>query len=103
MKATDGNMRILMLQICKAFSESFNLFHHLKLNPLKCGWQKWEKEESMRLSILNLLSPELCKHIFKEGYFREWNNQRLQAIQDRKELTDAWQDHGVEAEAVADR
>ena len=32
----------------------------------------------------------------KKGYSREWINQRLQAIQVRKELTDAWDDHGIE-------
>ena len=31
----------------------------------------------------------------KKGYSREWINQRLQAIQVRKELTDEWQDKGV--------
>ncbi len=32
----------------------------------------------------------------KKGYTREWINQRLQAIQVRKELTDEWDKHGVE-------
>lgn len=31
----------------------------------------------------------------KKGYSREWINQRLQAIQVRKELTDEWDDRGV--------
>ncbi|MDR1827361.1 MAG: Bro-N domain-containing protein, partial [Methylobacteriaceae bacterium] len=31
----------------------------------------------------------------KKGYPREWVNQRLQAIQVRKELTDEWDDRGV--------
>ena len=31
----------------------------------------------------------------KKGYSREWINQRLQAIQVRKELTNEWQDRGV--------
>ena len=31
----------------------------------------------------------------KKGYSREWINQRLQAIQVRKELTDEWEQHGV--------
>ncbi|MGN1405573.1 MAG: BRO family protein [Erysipelotrichaceae bacterium] len=31
----------------------------------------------------------------KKGYSREWINQRLQAIQVRKELTDEWQKSGV--------
>ncbi len=32
----------------------------------------------------------------KKGYSREWINQRLQAIQVRKELTDEWRDRGVQ-------
>jgi hypothetical protein len=32
----------------------------------------------------------------KKGYSREWINQRLQAIQVRKELTDDWDDRGVQ-------
>jgi len=32
----------------------------------------------------------------KKGYTREWINQRLQAIQVRKELTDEWDSHGVQ-------
>ena len=31
----------------------------------------------------------------RKGYTREWINQRLQAIQVRKELTDEWEQHGV--------
>ena len=37
----------------------------------------------------------LWKHIYIK-VIQEWINQRLQAIQVRKELTDSWQDHGVE-------
>jgi len=32
----------------------------------------------------------------KKGYSREWINQRLQAIQVRKELTDEWENRGVQ-------
>jgi len=32
----------------------------------------------------------------KKGYTREWINQRLQAIQVRKELTDEWENRGVQ-------
>ena len=32
----------------------------------------------------------------RKGYSREWINQRLQAIQVRKELTDEWKDRGVQ-------
>ena len=50
--------------------------------------------------IDEIIDPELTieralETYLKKGYTREWINQRLQAIQVRKELTDAWQDHGV--------
>ena len=46
------------------------------------------------------IDPELTidralETYLKKEYTREWINQRLQAIQVRKELTDSWQDHGV--------
>ena len=47
-----------------------------------------------------IVDPELTieralETYLRKGYSREWINQRLQAIQVRKELTDSWQDHGV--------
>ena len=46
------------------------------------------------------IDPELAidralETYLKKGYSREWINQRLQAIQVRKELTDEWQSRGV--------
>ncbi len=54
-----------------------------------------------RERIDEIVDPELTidralETYLKKGYSREWINQRLQAIQVRKELTDAWQDHGVQ-------
>ena len=53
-----------------------------------------------RERIDEIIDPELTidralATYLQKGYTREWINQRLQAIQVRKELTDAWQDHGV--------
>ena len=50
--------------------------------------------------IDEIIDPELTidralATYLQKGYTREWINQRLQAIQVRKELTDAWQDHDV--------
>ena len=47
------------------------------------------------------IDPELTidralETYLKKRYSREWINQRLQAIQVRKELTDEWQDRGVQ-------
>jgi hypothetical protein len=53
-----------------------------------------------RERIDETVDPELTidralETYLKKGYSREWINQRLQAIQVRKELTDEWQDRGV--------
>ena len=55
-----------------------------------------------RERIDETIDPELTieralETYLKKGYSREWINQRLQAIQVRKELTDEWQDRGVKA------
>lgn len=53
-----------------------------------------------RARIEETIDPELTidralDTYLKKGYTREWINQRLQAIQVRKELTDEWHDRGV--------
>ena len=54
-----------------------------------------------RERIEETIDPELAidralETYLKKGNTREWINQRLQAIQVRKELTDEWQDRGVQ-------
>lgn len=54
------------------------------------GRERLEETIDPELTIDRALATYL-----KKGYSREWINQRLQAIQVRKELTDEWQDRGV--------
>ena len=66
-----------------------------KAEPFKMWLAEVGKER-----IDEIIDPELTidralETYLKKGYTREWINQRLQAIQVRKELTDTWQDHGV--------
>ena len=66
-----------------------------KAEPFKMWLSEIGKER-----IDEIIDPELTieralETYLEKGYTREWVNQRLQAIQVRKELTDAWQDHGV--------
>ena len=68
-----------------------------KAEPFKMWLAEVGKER-----IDELIDPELTidralEGYARKGYSREWINQRLQAIQVRKELTDTWQDHGVKA------
>lgn len=68
-----------------------------KAEPFKMWLAEVGKER-----IDEIIDPELTidralESYARKGYSREWINQRLQAIQVRKELTDTWQDHGVKA------
>ena len=66
-----------------------------KAEPFKMWLAEVGKER-----IDEIIDPELTidralESYARKGYSREWINQRLQALQVRKELTDTWQDHGV--------
>ena len=68
-----------------------------KAEPLKM----WLAEVG-RERVEETIDPELTieralETYVKKGYTREWINQRLQAIQVRKELTDEWQERGIRA------
>lgn len=68
-----------------------------KAEPFKMWLAKVGKER-----IDEIIDPELTIEralatYLQKGYSKEWINQRLQAIQVRKELTDTWQSHGVQA------
>ena len=66
-----------------------------KAEPFKMWLAEVGKER-----IDEIIDPELTidralETYLQKGYSREWINQRLQAIQVRKDLTDTWQAHGV--------
>jgi hypothetical protein len=61
-----------------------------KLWLAQVGRERIDETIDPELTIDRALSTYL-----KKGYSREWINQRLQAIQVRKELTDEWDDRGV--------
>jgi len=67
-----------------------------KAEPLKMWLAQVGRER-----IDETIDPELTieralETYLKKGYSREWINQRLQAIQVRKELTDEWDNRGVQ-------
>lgn len=67
-----------------------------KAEPFKMWLAQVGKER-----IDEIIDPELTieralETYSKKGYSPDWINQRLQTIRARKELTDAWQAHGVE-------
>ena len=66
-----------------------------KAEPFKMWLAEVGKERVDEIIDPELTIDRALETYLKKVYTREWINQRLQAIQVRKELTDAWQDHGV--------
>lgn len=66
-----------------------------KAEPFKIWLAEVGKERLDEIVDPELTIERALETYLRKGYSREWINQRLQAIQVRKELTDSWQDHGV--------
>lgn len=95
MKASDGKMRNTDVADMQGIFRIIQSVPSPKAEPFKMWLAEVGKER-----IDEIIDPELTidralETYLKKGYTREWINQRLQAIQVRKELTDTWQDHGV--------
>ena len=57
----------------------------------KVGYERIEETEDPELAFDRAMETYL-----KKGYSKEWINQRLKSIEVRKELTDEWQERGVQ-------
>jgi len=62
-----------------------------KLWLAKVGYERIEETEDPELAFDRAMQTYL-----KKGYSKEWINQRLKSIEVRKDLTDEWQERGVE-------
>ena len=97
LKASDGKMRLTDVADMQGIFRIIQSVPSPKAEPFKMWLAEVGKER-----IDEIIDPELTidralEGYARKGYSREWINQRLQAIQVRKELTDSWQDHGVKA------
>lgn len=97
LKAPDSKMRLTDVADMQGIFRIIQSVPSPKAEPFKMWLAEVGKER-----IDEIIDPELTidralEGYARKGYSREWINQRLQAIQVRKELTDTWQDHGVKA------
>lgn len=95
LKAPDEKMRLTDVADMQGIFRIIQSVPSPKAEPFKMWLAEVGKER-----IDEIIDPELTidralESYARKGYSREWINQRLQAIQVRKELTDTWQDHGV--------
>lgn len=96
MTALDGKQRMTDVADTEQLLRIIQSIPSLKAEPFKLwlaqvGRERIEETIDPELTIERALETYL-----KKGYSREWINQRLQAIQVRKELTDEWDTRGVQ-------
>lgn len=95
LKAPDGKMRETDAADMQGIFRIIQSIPSPKAEPFKMWLAEVGKERIDEIVDPELTIDRALETYLKKGYTREWINQRLQAIQVRKELTDAWQDHGV--------
>lgn len=96
MTATDGKKRLTDVADTELLLRIIQSIPSPKAEPFKLWLAQVGRER-----IEETINPELTidralETYLKKGYSREWINQRLQAIQVRKELTDEWDARGVQ-------
>ena len=96
MKATDGKMRLTDVADMQGIFRIIQSIPSPKAEPFKLWLAEVGKERIDEIVDPELTIDRALETYLKKGYTREWINQRLQAIQVRKELTDAWDDHGIQ-------
>lgn len=95
LKAADGKMRETDVADLQGIFRIIQSIPSPKAEPFKMWLAEVGKERVDEIIDPELTIDRALQTYLQKGYSREWINQRLQAIQVRKELTDTWQDHGV--------
>ena len=96
MRAADGKNRLTDVADTEQLLRIIQSIPSPKAEPFRLWLAQVGRER-----IEETIDPELTidralETYLKKGYSREWINQRLQAIQVRKELTDEWDARGVQ-------
>ena len=95
LKAADGKMRESDVADMQGIYRIIQSVPSPKAEPFKMWMAEVGKERLDEIVDPELTIERALETYLRKGYSREWINQRLQAIQVRKELTDSWQEHGV--------
>jgi len=96
MTAVDGKKRLTDVANNEQMLRIIQSIPSPKAEPFKVWLARVGSER-----IDETIDPELTieralETYLRKGYSREWINQRLQAVQVRKELTDEWEERGVQ-------
>lgn len=98
MVAADGKLRMTDVVDTEQLLRLVQSIPSPKAEPFKqwlarVGYERIEETEDPELALERGMETYL-----KKGYSRDWINQRLKSIEVCKELTDEWEDRGIQKE-----
>ena len=96
MTAADGKRRLTDVADTEQLLRIIQSIPSPKAEPFKLWLAQVGRERIEETIDSELTIDRALETYLKKGYTREWINQRLQAIQVRKELTDEWDARGVQ-------
>lgn len=96
MTAADGKKRLTDVADTEQLLRIIQSVPSPKAEPFKMWLAQVGRERIEETIDPELIIERALETYLRKGYSREWVNQRLQAIQVRKELTDEWDARGVQ-------
>ena len=95
MVAPDGKMRITDVADTEQLFRLIQSIPSPKAEPFKIWLAKVGRERIDEIQDPEIGIERLMETYLKKGYSKEWINQRLKSIEVRKDLTDEWEERGV--------
>jgi len=96
MKALDGKMRLTDVADTTQLLRLIQSIPSKKAEPFKLWLAKVGNERIDELADPELTINRALETYLKKGYSQSWINQRLKSIEIRKELTDEWDNGGIQ-------
>ncbi len=96
MIAADGKMRLTDVADTEQLFRLIQSVPSPKAEPFKMWLAKVGSERIDEIEDPEKGMDRLMETYLRKGYSKEWINQRLKSIEVRKELTDEWENRGVE-------
>ncbi len=96
MKAEDGKMRLTDVADTEEILRLIQSIPSSKAEPFKMWLAKVGSERINETADPELTIERALETYLRKGYSKEWIDQRLKTIEVRKELTDEWDNRGVQ-------
>jgi hypothetical protein len=96
MLAVDGKMRLTDVADTEQLFRMIQSIPSPKAEPFKMWLAQVGRERIDEIDDPEIGIDRLMETYLRKGYSKEWINQRLKSIEIRKELTDEWEDRGVQ-------